>query len=238
MTDQPKHNPPITDQVADEVYWESWRAWRDGLVSEHPHADWRARVSDVLRRLDEMTVERDSWRAATRKLAKAYRDLICEPAPDTIMCPPDKGPHQQGEMCPECWLRWATKVAPPEVATAPAEPEPDYRARAELTERRLAELREPVLWFAEQMEGKLRTHDGGRGPLGWRENGCTDQFLVDRMMEEVHEAEEALSHSPQRLVGECVDVANFAMMAADQARQRIEGLPITESEKGADHADG
>ena len=83
-------------------------------------------------------------------------------------------------------------------------------------------LRKPVQWFAERMEEKLREHDEQRGERGWRnEHDCDEYFLLDRLEEEVLEIRQAivrggLTWNP-RVVGECADVANFAMMIADLA---------------------
>lgn len=94
-------------------------------------------------------------------------------------------------------------------------------------------LRETLLWFAEAMEAKLRKNDHKGGWLG-------PEFTTDDAMKRLgQEADELRSElaadcrrgccpSPehrltpeaiQRIVGECADVANFAMMIADRVRR-------------------
>ena len=80
-----------------------------------------------------------------------------------------------------------------------------------------ARLRKSVLWFAEQMELTLRKHDG-RG--GWLDENL--DYLIDRLQEEVDELRDVLQDHPMSdeklaaIIGECCDVANFAMMIADR----------------------
>ena len=78
-------------------------------------------------------------------------------------------------------------------------------------------LREPVLWFAKQMENILRTHDD-RG--GWSE--CGDLWLFNRMREESQELKRVLGN-PEKTIHEAVDVANFCMMIADNERRYLHG---------------
>jgi NTP pyrophosphatase (non-canonical NTP hydrolase) len=76
--------------------------------------------------------------------------------------------------------------------------------------------RAEVAWFAEQMELKLRENDH---KPHWR--GSDIEYLHKRLQEEVDELMYEL-HSPlneERVVKEAADVANFAMMIADVARQ-------------------
>jgi hypothetical protein len=98
------------------------------------------------------------------------------------------------------------------------------------TEKSL-ELRPSVLWFAQRMEEKLRKTDF-KG--GWAT--CTDAYLVGRMREELVELEEAAEvpcmacgrwHNDSKktvedIIDECVDVANFAMMEADNKNRKIQ----------------
>lgn len=90
------------------------------------------------------------------------------------------------------------------------------------------ELRNDVLWFAEQMELKLRGNDH-KG--GW--DLCEPQWLLKRLKEEVKELSETLSWrdadlgrsasegvlfrdvSNEEIIKECADIANFALMIAD-----------------------
>lgn len=76
-------------------------------------------------------------------------------------------------------------------------------------------IRPEVQWFAEQMELALRDNDykGGWGGMSYRQ-------LKSRLDEEVCEVELAYyaGHNTERLIRETADVANFAMMIADNSR--------------------
>ncbi len=80
--------------------------------------------------------------------------------------------------------------------------------------RRLT-LRPCVDWFAQQMERVLRQNDH-KG--GWDEMFFND--LIDRLHEEVSELENC-GCKPRRVIKEAADVANFAMMIADQHRDLV-----------------
>ena len=74
-------------------------------------------------------------------------------------------------------------------------------------------LRPAVQWFAEQMEQQLRANDrkGGWSRETWR-------WLLDRLLDEAHELEAAcLSGEGASIIREAGDLANFAMMIADNA---------------------
>jgi len=76
------------------------------------------------------------------------------------------------------------------------------------------ELRPVVLWFAQQMELKLRENDH-KG--GWHEMDPLD--LCERIDEELLELKESLASPPRRnRVREAADVAAMAMMVADHFR--------------------
>lgn len=85
------------------------------------------------------------------------------------------------------------------------------------------EIREPVRWFAEKMEAKLRKNDH-KG--GWLD--CDPLWLRMRMEEEMSELHREMVRlqigrsTPERVVNEAADVANFAMMIADQAREALQ----------------
>lgn len=76
------------------------------------------------------------------------------------------------------------------------------------------ELRTEVQWFAEIMERTLRDNDH-KG--GWK--GCTDEYLISRLREEVDELIAAMAAKEPRdvIYKEAADVANFALMIADCA---------------------
>ncbi|WP_242466756.1 hypothetical protein [Brevibacillus brevis] len=85
-------------------------------------------------------------------------------------------------------------------------------------------IREEVLWFAEQMEAKLKENDHKEG---W--NGCGIFWLKNRLIEEVNELSDAMDagHNSEsgldveNIIREAADVANFAMMIADKAKKRL-----------------
>ena len=82
------------------------------------------------------------------------------------------------------------------------------------------ELRTELRWFVQEMEWKLQANDH-KG--GWRE--CHPFALFERLQEEVEEIRAQLNADPDdiaKLVAECADVANFAMMIADVIR-RVKG---------------
>lgn len=88
--------------------------------------------------------------------------------------------------------------------------------------------REPVNWFSREMEKRLRRQDYSRGCVGWR--GSAMRWLYGRLGQESFELADALANQStetalrtEAIIRECADVANFAMMIADNARQEAEG---------------
>lgn len=88
----------------------------------------------------------------------------------------------------------------------------------------MEEVREPVKWFAVQMESKLKEND---------DKGCWDDcnlyWLVSRIKEEVSELERAinihrdLGDNRLEIIRESADISNFSMMIADIARKKLQG---------------
>ena len=78
-------------------------------------------------------------------------------------------------------------------------------------------LRPEVQWFAEQMELALEANDH-KG--GWGNDSSS--ALLTRLREETEELKTTLNKghrlSPSHAVKEAADVANFAMMIADNAK--------------------
>jgi len=72
-------------------------------------------------------------------------------------------------------------------------------------------LRDPLARFAMEMERVLRENDHKRG---WAD--CSQVWLLNRLKQETAELERALA-SGKNIVKEAADVANFAMMIADNA---------------------
>ena len=105
--------------------------------------------------------------------------------------------------------------------------------RAEVA--RLTAVREPVRWFAEQMERKLKANDH---KSHWRESDVV--WLFERMQDERIELWEAFKptrpfgcfvdtpNDVERVIDEAADVANFAMMIADKARAALAGEEVPE----------
>lgn len=89
------------------------------------------------------------------------------------------------------------------------------RLLGELEEFR--QLRESVRWFAGEMEKKLKAHDDRPG---WKKDHF--EVLFHRLVEEANELAECLhpvnTLGTTRLIKEAADVANFAMMLADNAK--------------------
>jgi len=75
-------------------------------------------------------------------------------------------------------------------------------------------LREEVRWFARQMEKVLRDNDD-KG--GWVHESTLS--LVGKLLFEIGELADALENgNDEDVQKECVDIANYAMMIADNAR--------------------
>lgn len=80
------------------------------------------------------------------------------------------------------------------------------------------DAREAVKKFIVHMEDKLRKNDHKGGWNGW---SCENLF--DLLLEEKNELKEALAlGNPFDIIDECADVANFAMMIADNAARVVE----------------
>lgn len=83
-------------------------------------------------------------------------------------------------------------------------------------------LRPEVLAFAQVMERKLRQHDAERG-ASWKD--CDWQFLRDRLDTEVFELTVAVQKD-RGVAEEAADVANFAMMLADNLGHLSLPIPL------------
>ncbi len=73
-------------------------------------------------------------------------------------------------------------------------------------------MRDRVFRFAAEMERVLKSHDGRSG---WEDENSL--WLLARLQEETGELSAAIieGHSPTVILREAADVANFAMMLAD-----------------------
>ncbi len=79
-----------------------------------------------------------------------------------------------------------------------------------------SQVRPAVLRFAELMEEKLSEHDGERAH--W--SGCNLGQLFRRLLLEAEELREAIDENePLHMMMEAADIANFAMMIADNAER-------------------
>jgi NTP pyrophosphatase (non-canonical NTP hydrolase) len=74
-----------------------------------------------------------------------------------------------------------------------------------------------VLWFADRMENELRANDHKDG---WGD--LSERWLLNRLRQETKELQRVLGEGvpADRIISEAADVANFAMMIADNARDR------------------
>ena len=93
----------------------------------------------------------------------------------------------------------------------------------------MSELREQVKWFAGQMEETLQRNDH---KTGWSD--CSQLWLLGRLQQEYLELCQTVTFgvnpkavipgtslddlNTERVIREATDVANFAMMIADNAR--------------------
>lgn len=79
------------------------------------------------------------------------------------------------------------------------------------------EVREPVVWFSGEMEKALAANDAQYEGNSWGE--ALDSVLLQRLLEEVAEVVVAMDLGDKSdVIKECADVANFAMMLADNRR--------------------
>jgi len=86
-----------------------------------------------------------------------------------------------------------------------------------------AKLREPVLRFAVNMEEKLLANDH-KGGL----DSMSMVVLFDRMVQEGLELMAAIEGGfAPNIIGECVDVANVAMMIAEKAREIYDAAQVS-----------
>ncbi len=84
------------------------------------------------------------------------------------------------------------------------------------------DVRPEVAWFAEQMEKQLRSHDAKKGERGWQR--LADGYLDNELAGEVAEFRAAIRLGDAgEIIHEAADVANLAMMIADNARRREGG---------------
>jgi hypothetical protein len=78
-------------------------------------------------------------------------------------------------------------------------------------------IRAEILFLAVEMEKKLAEHPDRPG---WR--GESNDYLFNRLLIELAELQEAIAFGPEiEIIRESADVANFAMMLADNARQEL-----------------
>ena len=77
----------------------------------------------------------------------------------------------------------------------------------------MRDVRFVVRLFAEAMEKRLAQNDS---KSGWE--GCDVEYLLEALDEEVQELKNALiTEKPKRILKEATDIANYAMMIADNA---------------------
>ncbi len=73
-----------------------------------------------------------------------------------------------------------------------------------------------IKWFARQMEERIEANSHKRG---W--GGSCEDWLFARLRQEVDELLLAIhdNETPEKIIRECADVGNFAMMIADNANK-------------------
>jgi len=81
-------------------------------------------------------------------------------------------------------------------------------------------MRGEVVWFAEHMEGQLRENDH-KGVDGWKTMSL--KWLMHRLRQEINELERAIA-GEKNVIEEAADVANFAMMIADNFSHSLERI--------------
>lgn len=75
-------------------------------------------------------------------------------------------------------------------------------------------------WFAYWMAEKLGTPKN-EAKASYLSDDTTESYLVDRLKEELDELDTAIDGDvDSEVIGECIDVANFAMMIAGRRRRR------------------
>jgi hypothetical protein len=79
-------------------------------------------------------------------------------------------------------------------------------------------IRPSVRWFADRMEEELRANED-KG--GW--SRCSVRWLRERIDDELRELD--ASSSPEAVIAECADAANFLMMIADNAMATLGNRP-------------
>lgn len=91
-------------------------------------------------------------------------------------------------------------------------------------------LWKPVRWFADYMQYKLNVHKRKQGQKAWRR--CTFEYLREKLFNEIFELWEHRywlqdnghimpDHKAEEIICECADIANYAMMIADKAREKL-----------------
>jgi len=79
-----------------------------------------------------------------------------------------------------------------------------------MSDEKFRGMRPPLAWFANEMERQLEANDH---KTGWKD--CHLKQLLRRLKQEVGELERAIEKANPDVVEEAADVANFAMMIAD-----------------------
>lgn len=74
-----------------------------------------------------------------------------------------------------------------------------------------------LIWFAREMEKRLEANDH---KTGW--GSCSLQYLSMRLTQERRELERAIKNKDiKNVIEECADIANFAMMIADNVGNNL-----------------
>ncbi len=87
-----------------------------------------------------------------------------------------------------------------------------------MTDPRIVGLRDELTQFSQAMEKELRLNDDKDHWINFSHG-----HMLRRLKQEVRELDRALKagESVERVLSECADVANFAMMVSDCYRQQV-----------------
>lgn len=113
------------------------------------------------------------------------------------------------------------------------DPNPGSALLAELEQLRF--LRPEVQWFARQMEIVLRTHDKKKGKQGWKK--LSYGYLKNLLKTETEELLNVLNDQAyhvgcsRRVIHDAADIANVAMMLADNANAELQAYFLAQAER-------
>lgn len=130
-----------------------------------------------------------------------------------MVCHPDKG----GSVKAMANLNLAYEVCSQGISM-PQAPKIDIHGVQFKVKKKVVNVKSVVRWFCDRMYDKL--HKNQHKGVSWRTE--TALWLMERLEDEVGELEVAIDEkNKEEIIKECADVANFAMMIADNARRKL-----------------